>query len=540
MAAPASQIKAAAKYAICVFRNDLRIHDNEALFVANQKSKILLPLYCFDPRHYSGTYHFGFPKTGGHRLQFLIDSVADLRLKLHSHGSDLIIRKGKPEEVILDLIKTLNIENDVVVVMHKEVTEEEIKVESNIKAPLITVWGHTLYHVEDVPFQLKQLPDVYTQFRQKVEDRAPIRKLINMPNQLNPLPPGISLGTIPPIEDFGFTAPKKDTRTAFPFSGGETAALERLKDYLWVTNNVSTYKETRNGMIGPDFSTKFSPWLALGCISPRQIYWEIKKYEKERRANQSTYWVIFELLWRDYFRYVGLKYGNKLFFAGGIKGETVQWKTNMEYFKAWQEGRTGIPYIDANMRELAATGFMSNRGRQNVASFLTKDLKLDWRLGAEWFESLLLDHDVCSNYGNWLYSAGIGNDPRENRKFNVVKQGLDYDGDGNYVRLWVPELSDIKTGKVHCIWTLSNTQLEAGNVILGQSYPNPIVIAPEWSRHVNRPAASGGADAGDARGKGSVSSRGRGQGSGRGKGQQGQYAGQKRGLDFYFSNTKPK
>ncbi|XP_059157337.1 cryptochrome DASH-like isoform X2 [Physella acuta] len=531
--------KMASKVGICLFRNDLRIHDNEALFVANQKSEALLPLYCFDPCHYEGTYHYKFPKTGGHRLKFLLESIVDLREKLKSIGSNLIVRKGKPEDVIPEIIKTFSSEADVSIFLHKEVTDEETKVEKAIesKLPVAAVWGHTLYHIEDLPFQPKHLPDVYTQFRKRVESDVPVRKLILIPDKLKPLPCSIDPGEIPGFADFNLPRPESDPRTAFPFSGGESAALERLNSYLWETNNVTTYKDTRNGMIGPEFSTKFSPWLAHGCISAKKIYWEIKRYEKERTANQSTYWVIFELLWRDYFYYIGLKYGNKLFFAGGIKGDNVKWKTNEQHFKAWQEGKTGVPYVDANMRELAATGFMSNRGRQNVASFLTKDLQLDWRLGAEWFESLLIDHDVCSNYGNWLYGAGIGNDPRENRKFNVVKQGLDYDEEGNYVRLWVPELAGIKTGRVHCIWTASKVQLETGNVVLGQTYPHPIVLAPEWSKHVNRPGSSSSAPKGS---KDYQSPRGRGASATSSRTQHTQYAGQKRGLDFYFSNTKPQ
>uniref|UniRef100_A0A0B7B3L3 Cryptochrome DASH n=2 Tax=Arion vulgaris TaxID=1028688 RepID=A0A0B7B3L3_9EUPU len=531
------------KVAICLFRSDLRIHDNETLFLANHQCDELIPLYCFDPQHFEGTYHYGFPKTGSHRLGFLLDSITDLRGRLISLGSDLVVRLGKPEQVIADLIKTLNLGTDTVVVLQKEVTDEEVKVENgirkNCRVQLITTWGQTLYHLEDLPFQPKHLPDIYTQFRTKVENKVPIRKCINLPGKLKPLPTGLSIGELPTFECFGVPAPVQDVRSVFPFPGGETSALERLKTYFWNTDNVSRYKETRNGMIGPDYSTKFSPWLAHGCISPRKIYWELKKYEQERTSNQSTYWIIFELLWRDYFRFVALKYGSKIFFPSGLKGGNVHWKHSTEQFKAWQEGKTGIPYIDANMRELAATGFMSNRGRQNVASFLTKDLQLDWRLGAEWFESLLLDHDVCSNYGNWLYSAGIGNDPRENRKFNVLKQGLDYDGDGNYVRLWVPELVGIKTGKVHCVWTVSKLILDAASVILGQTYPNPIIVAPEWSKHVNRPETS---SATGSKGPPAASGRGRGHKSSfqRSEDQHGQYAGQKRGLDFYFQNSNPR
>uniref|UniRef100_K7FMD1 Cryptochrome DASH n=2 Tax=Pelodiscus sinensis TaxID=13735 RepID=K7FMD1_PELSI len=307
-----------------------------------------------------------------------------------------------------------------------------------------------------------------------------------MADQLKPLAPGVEDGCIPMPEEFGLKEPLADPRTAFPCSGGETQALMRLQHYFWDTNLVASYKETRNGLIGIDYSTKFAPWLALGCISPRYIYEQIRKYEKERTANQSTYWVIFELLWRDYFRFVALKYGTRIFSLKGLQDKEVPWKKDPKLFDAWKEGRTGVPFVDANMRELAATGFMSNRGRQNVASFLTKDLGLDWRMGAEWFEHLLVDYDVCSNYGNWLYSAGVGNDPRENRKFNMIKQGLDYDSNGDYVRLWVPEIQCIKGGEIHTLWALSNAALSQAGIALGETYPLPVVLAREWSRHINQ------------------------------------------------------
>ena len=367
------------------------------------------------------------------------------------------------------------------------------------------VWGSSLYHEKDVPF--KKVADTYTQFRKEVEGRSKVRPMQNMPDQIQPIPSSLDIGEIPDLakldEDLLDENHETGARSAFPFSGGENAALERLHYYLWKSNCVAKYKETRNGLVGEDYSTKFSPWLALGCLSPRKIYWEVKKYEEQEISNQSTYWVIFELLWRDYFKFVCKKYGDSVFYVGGIMNKHLPWSQDKNKFKAWAEGRTGVPFVDANMRELKETGWMSNRGRQNVASFLVKDLGLDWRLGAEWFESQLLDHDVCSNYGNWNYSAGIGNDPRQDRKFNMVKQGMDYDGDGDYVRQWVQELQGVKGGKAHIPWTLPAYELNKAGIELGVSYPQPIVIAPEWSRHT--------------KGKG---------GGNPGKGQ--------KGIDFYF------
>ncbi|XP_013407859.1 cryptochrome DASH [Lingula anatina] len=510
----------AMKTVICLIRNDLRLHDNELLHWAysHLQASHVLPLYCFDPRHFAGTYHFGFPKTGAHRLQFLLESVDDLRKSLKARGSNLIIRQGKPEDVVPAIIKCLGQGNVIAVGFQEEATQEELDVEAALKkncgVQIKTFWGSTLYHKEDVPFKIQHVPDVYTQFRKAVEGQSSVRKLLEIPEQLKPPPPDLEEGEMPTMQTFGMQGEVKDERSAFPFCGGETEALSRLKHYLWDSDSVAKYKETRNGMVGADYSTKFSTWLAHGSISPRKIFWEIKRYEKERTANQSTYWVIFELIWRDYFKFVALKYGTRLFFLDGIMGKKIQWKQDPKLFQAWKTGNTGVPYVDANMREMAATGFMSNRGRQNVASFLTKDLHLDWRMGAEWFESCLIDHDVCSNYGNWQYAAGIGNDPREDRKFNMVKQGMDYDPEGEYVRLWVPELSEIKGGNVHTPWALSKALLSKARVNIGETYPHPIVIAKEWAKHVGRQS--------DSRGRAPS-----------GKGRQ-------RGIDFYFKNpSKP-
>jgi len=481
---------------IYLFRNDLRIHDNEALQWAHRNSDLIVPLYCFDPDHFKGTWHFNFAKTGIHRGKFTLQSVEDLRQNLRKINSDLVVENVKPIESIKRIIEHCkNISCPVVnIVYQKEITYEEVNIENEIKKycqneniRVMEIWGSSLYHASDLPF--KKVPDTYTQFRNLVENKARIRPLQDMPGKLRPLPKDLSTGNVPDIktlypDDQDLT--KTDQRSAFPFSGGETSALDRLNHYLWKSHAVATYKETRNGLVGVDYSTKFSPWLALGCLSPRKIFWEVKKYEQSEVANKSTYWVIFELIWRDYFKFVCLHYGDCVFYLTGILNKHLEWSQDAKKFQAWKEGRTGVPFVDANMRELKETGWMSNRGRQNVASFLIKDLGIDWRMGAEWFESQLLDHDVCSNYGNWNYAAGIGNDPRENRKFNMIKQGLDYDSQGEYIRLWIEELRGIKDGKVHNPWTLSRGELERSGVELGVTYPNPIVIAPEWSRHTNK------------------------------------------------------
>jgi deoxyribodipyrimidine photo-lyase len=405
--------------------------------------------------------------------------VADLRDNLRQRGSDLIIRQGKPEAVILELVKTYGVE---AVFYHTEPMAEEQAVERAIAhalAPLGTklrsFWGHTLHHPDDLPFEVSVLPEVFTQFRKKVERDPAINPTVRWPKPPAALPPDLEPGALPTLEDLGLEAPKVDERSVLRFTGGETSGKARLQDYIWQGDRLRVYKETRNGMVGADYSSKFSPWLALGCLSPRYIYEQVQNYEDQRIRNDSTYWLIFELLWRDYFRFICTKHGSQVFQPEGLQGVPLPWKQDWERFDLWREGKTGFPLVDANMRELAASGFMSNRGRQNVASFLTKNLGIDWRMGAEWFESLLVDYDVCSNYGNWNYTAGVGNDARGFRFFNILKQSKDYDPQGTYVKHWLPELADLPASKVHEPWKLQPIEQKRFSVRLGVDYPRPVV-----------------------------------------------------------------
>jgi deoxyribodipyrimidine photo-lyase len=425
------------------FRNDLRLHDHEALTAALAESSDILLLYCFDERQF-GKLPSGFPKTGKFRAKFLIESVEHLRQAVRERGGELLVRMGKPEQIIADLAGALGITS---VYFHQEATSEEQYVESALRQNLNALgvrtrefWGSTLYHKSDLPMSIEALPDVFTNFRKQVEKHAQVRPLFPTPTRLKHFA-DVEAGEVPTLQGLGLEEPQPDVRAVMTFKGGESQGLQRLHEYIWQKDLLKTYKDTRNGLIGADYSSKLSPWLANGCLSPRKVYEEVKKYEAQRIANDSTYWLIFELLWRDYFRFIALKYGNRIFHKFGIKGKPREWSHDREAFERWVVGKTGQPFIDANMRELAATGFMSNRGRQNVASYLVHDLNVDWRWGAEYFESVLIDYDVCSNYGNWNYVAGIGNDPREDRYFNPKRQAALYDPKAEFIKRWIPELS---------------------------------------------------------------------------------------------------
>ncbi len=467
---------------IVLFRNDLRVRDNEALYQACQDAEQVIPLYCVDPRHFKST-KYGFPKTGKYRSQFLIESLRDLRFQLQDLGADLVIKHGKPEEVCFALAKYHRVK---AVYCQQEVTSEEIHVEDRLEYSLETIatpidffWGQTLYHYDDHPFGIDALPDIFTQYRKSIEKRGKIRATFPIPQHIQ-FPEGISVGEIPTLESLGHQTFITDKRTAILFKGGETAALQRLKHYFWEADHLKNYKETRNGLLGADYSSKFAPWLSLGCISPRSIYEEVQRYEEERVKNKSTYWLIFELLWRDYFRLVAMRYQTAIFKKGGIQNHPRKYSKNEQLLEKWITGTTGVPFVDANMRELLQTGFMSNRGRQNVASFLVKDLHLDWRIGAAWFESLLIDYDPCSNYGNWNYVAGIGNDPRENRYFNVLTQSRRYDPDGLYIRHWCPELTRLPSSMIHEPYLLNKVEQKYLNVYIGKNYPDLCIPVNKW------------------------------------------------------------
>ncbi|GAB3328228.1 DASH family cryptochrome [Haloplanus salinarum] len=468
----------ASKTALLWLRRDLRLHDNPALAAAASADR-LLPVYVVDPRRY-GTATFGgadsftFEKTGGHRVAFRCEALADLRERLRDRGSDLVVRTGEPSSVVPALAARVDAD---AVHVHTRPTPEERTVERRVAdgledVPLVRCWGHTLYHPDDLPMAVDEVDDTYTPFRKRVESAATVRDPRPVPDL--PTRPAVDPGTLPTPGDLGVENPSHDDRAVLDFEGGETAALERVEEYLWETDSLREYKETRNGLLGRDFSSKFSPWLNEGCLSPRRVSAEIDRYEDRRVANDSTYWLRFELRWRDFFQFQFAKHGATFFTPGGIRERDVDWMDDEAALDRWKRGETGIPFVDAAMRELNRTGYMSNRGRQNAASFLANDLRIDWRKGAAYFETRLVDYDPASNYGNWAYVAGVGNDSR-NRSFDVLGQAKRYDPEAAYVTRWLPELDALPPAAAHEPWRLTPAERAEHGLELGVDYPRPMV-----------------------------------------------------------------
>jgi deoxyribodipyrimidine photo-lyase len=407
------------KVGIIWFRNDLRLTDNLSLnnaidLVNKKKIDMILPFYCFDKETFEGfSRQAKLPRCGPFRRNFLIESVENLQENLIKKlKSNLFISYGSIEIEFLKLIeqleKTYRVE---IVIASKEIPSEEVDIETKLgqvlkekKINFSLIWDSTMIHLNDLPYDsISKFPDVFTTFRKHVEIKGESNYKVQNLSDLKIT----NLPTCSLDNNWGHDMyPKKAELTANSnsaidgFKGGEDAALNRVLEYFFKSDGLKNYKTTRNGMIGKSYSSKISMWLATGNVSARYLYWKVKEFEAKQRPNESTKHFAFELLWRDFFKFNSHKYGKGIFYLNGCNSLNQQrsssaassyskkWNTDKNLFEKWCNGETGYPFVDANMKELKQTGWMSNRGRQNVASFLTKDLEIDWRFGAEWFETV--------------------------------------------------------------------------------------------------------------------------------------------------------
>lgn len=413
------------------FRNDLRLADNPALVEACLHAQYLVPVYIHPPQT---THRFGFPRVGRHRHAFLRESLDDLRTQLRGLGSDLLEYSGEPADVLKQLIGHTGANAIYCERIQAPEEMQQCQQIEDLGVPLKELWQSSMLALESLPFPLDDMPNMFTQFRKEVE-RAGLKFAmpVSVPVNIPSLPKGSQSLSEEMANLTGQILPS--LTSLHRFVGGEINASVHLQQYLQ-RRLPDSYKETRNQLIGKDYSSKFSPWLALGGISARTIAAELAMYEQHYGANDGTYWLWFELMWRDYFRFLHFKYGRQLYREKGLSKTPVPHSDSSQFIQ-WSSGNTGEPLVDAGMRELLKSGYLSNRMRQIVASYWIYDLQGDWRLGAAWFESQLIDYDVYSNQGNWLYLAGRGTDPRGGRRFNIAKQTQDHDPRGEYQRLWL-------------------------------------------------------------------------------------------------------
>ncbi|KAF3916877.1 Cryptochrome-1 [Dactylellina cionopaga] len=434
----------------------------------------------------------GFPRCGPHRAKFWAESVWDFKISLESVGSGLVIRVGRIDDVLEGILNefkkgqtTGNIKREVVGVwitaeegVAEKTDERNVFRVAGMKGVDVRIWKDEKFLVDDrdLPYVTpKDIPDKFSEFKKTVgSPRDAPRKTLPRPSNLPPLPTYIPpqlapfkvpntlsdwiSGLLKPLYDDPVTVniPKwpLGAKSQHTFHGGEAYALEHLH-HLVSSGAMTAYQDTRHGFVGNDHGTKLAAWLALGCITSRQVHEYLIDFEEGKTSpgqysdgysdgeNKGTAGVRAELLWRDYLRLCTRKYGCKLFRLEGFKGDHDRaWKHGddpevNQQIQKFIEGKTGVPLIDASLREMYFTGYTSDRGRHIVAKYFGRKLGIDWRIGAEWFEYCLVDYDVSGNWGNWQYCAGVSNDPSWD--VSPIKQGLGSDVQEEYTRTWLDE-----------------------------------------------------------------------------------------------------
>ncbi len=399
------------KLSIIVFRNNLRIDDNISLHKACNESDEVLGLYSLE--NLEGEI-YGFKKCEVFRERFIKESLLNLQENLLKYNINLSFVDNLETS-----LEELSKKYEITVYFDQEVGTEEKIFEDKLKK-----YQHRSYFSQTLiePFYFDYTKS-FTGFRKKAE-KLEILKPIN----------NISSKNYIEYKSLPLDIPKIEIKNpnAIVFKGGEYEALKRVDYYM---DFIHEYKTTRNEMSGFDNSTKFSPYLAIGCISPRRIYEKIKEKEEQTTKSDSSYWIYFEMLWRDFFYLVMKNSGNKLFLKSGLKGIDFNFKDDKKELQNFLDGNTKVDVIDASIVELKTTGWLSNRNRQLVASYFVKNLGLDWRIGAAFFESYLIDFNPASNYGNFAYQSHVGND-KTYRIFDPIKQSQMYNG-ANYVKKWL-------------------------------------------------------------------------------------------------------
>jgi deoxyribodipyrimidine photo-lyase len=412
------------KKGIYWFTTDLRLDDNPALKMAAEAMDQLIFVYSANTPDRLSHMQVGHSVSQNRQI-FITESLDCLNDQLQDLGQHLVVIDNTQTEMaqLIDDHGITHIYRNSD--QHALDSAEWLKIQTDYpQISFSEVSNNRLFRPEQFTFELSELPDSFSKFRRKAE-KLEIDSPLSPPDRLPP-----------PITDpLPLTQLGQGSGANTLFKGGEIAGVRHMQKYFQ-SDLPSTYKQTRNGLDGMDYSTKFSPWLAQGCLSARRIIHRLNQYEDEVVSNDSTYWIYFELLWREYFQWYAEKYGEQMIAFSGIKDRSPNTSFYPERFQKWCQGTTPYPIVNACMRQLNATGYMSNRGRQLVASCFVHELSLDWRYGAAYMEQQLVDFDLGSNWGNWQYLAGVGADPRGHRQFDLNKQTQIYDPKQQFINRW--------------------------------------------------------------------------------------------------------
>jgi len=442
------------------YRRDLRVHDHPALTAAASSAERVVPVFVLDPALLHGRFE------SGPRARFLLGCLTELRAALRERGADLVVRHGRPEQELAALAAEtgaarVHFASDV----SPFAVARDARVSRAMQAAGVEVVRHPGLFVADVgkPKTKDGRPfSVFSPFWRAWE-RLERRDVHGAPRKLE-LPAGVEAGEIPEAGALGLPDDVPD-----PFEPGEPAARARM--HAWLRDGIESYGDRHDLLEGG--TSELSPYLHLGCISPR----ELEQRAREAGSGKGRAAFVRQLCWRDFYAHVLLHNPDNALHAHQRGMDDLEWADDEEAFAAWCEGRTGYPVVDAGMRQLAERGWIHNRARLIVASFLTKDLHIDWRRGEAHFMRLLIDGDEAQNNGNWQWISSVGVDPAPyfRRMYNPATQQERHDPDGGYVRRWVPELRDVPLAKLAQPWAMSEDEQQAAGCVIGRDYPEPIV-----------------------------------------------------------------
>jgi deoxyribodipyrimidine photo-lyase len=447
------------KTVILWYRNDLRVHDLPALAAAAQ-ADFVVPVFVFNQTLLGGKH------SSSNRNRFLLESLEDLKRSLQDLGADLVVRQGKPEAALLKLMQ--------------ETGATEVICTEDFSPFAVARDIRVAKAIEDNGYTFTQMPGrlaidsfddlvtgtggpykVFTPFWRKWGGSMR-RDILQIPTILQ-LPSGIEIGKLPTIEDIS----DREHLAPNPLKGGESAARARMSE--WLQTGIHDY-DTTHDLVGRDATSRLSSYLHFGCISVRELETLIPYGEGPAAWHR-------QLCWRDFYHYIMKAFPNNAQLEYQERYRDMDWSYDESLLQAWKEGKTGYPIVDAAMRQLLSEGWMHNRARLIVGSFLTKDLALDWRLGEQHFMKHLIDGDQANNNGNWQWIASVGVDPAPvfRRLYNPTRQQERYDEEGTYVRKYVPELRDVPLSYVSEPSKMSKDEQMAAGSIIGEDYPMPIV-----------------------------------------------------------------
>jgi len=442
-------------------RNDLRLDDHAGFRMAAERGTPLAVIYIL-PEHWTQTDELGMNRLGAAKAHYLRSALIDLHRQLEDQTIDLHIYSGDPVAIISAIHDELGDNSFSLLTSEPQAPEERGWLDTLQKKgfEISCYTSQTLFSEAQIAPLYDNFPSPFTQFRKIVEADQDIWSIAGPVDA-----PALHIHEHPLRLQSPVSWPHVGYEVKVPFSGGERGAQAWWHDYL-DRNAISHYKSSRNNLMGRYSSSHLSTALAWGCLSVRRVWHDILQYENTHGPSDHTYWLRFELLWREYFHWSLRRHGQSLFRLQGLSDGPRLVTHNEDYWQRWTDAATGVPMVDAGLRELRHSGFVSNRLRQNMASYFIHELNLDWRLGARWFEMHLADFDVASNYGNWAYIAGVGHDPRPQRRFNLNQQLRHYDPGCEHIHFWCPELADIAPDRL--------IKHQSGNDTLPM-FPAPVV-----------------------------------------------------------------